>query len=295
MLFQYKITLNQDSIPYNNIPEKRTVYDSLLTNIYSDNTSPENVVDMDSLKVKTDTLIKDNRHEGVQMPFSIEQSDSIFGLLLLCFLFFTHIYNGGYTFLKENVTLLLYPEKSQRFHRQTTSKEMLYSYFLVFQAVVLMAIAIYDVFIENDPGLETLHKPLLRIILFMLLIGLFFGIKDILYRILGYLFDAQKGINQWRRTYVVAIEILGILYFLPVLLLVYSPYYHFQIITFMAILFLLVQLLLFYQIIIFFIREKFNFLYLIAYLCTFEILPYIFLFIGLAYLYRIDVFNTLWH
>lgn len=228
------------------------------------------------------------------MPFSIEQSDSIFGLLLLCFLFFTHIYNGGYTFLKENVTLLLQPEKSQRFHRQTTSKEVLYSYFLIFQAVVLISITIYDIFVENDQRLTPYNKPLGTILLFMLLTGLFFGAKDMFYKLLGYLFDVQRGVNQWRRTQVVAIEILGILYFLPVLLLVYSPHYHFQIIMFMAILFLFVQILLFYQIIIFFIREKFNFLYLITYLCTFEILPYIFLMIGLVYLYRIDVFNTLW-
>src|SRR5690606_2489510 len=108
------------------------------------------------------------------------------------------------------------------------------------------------------------------------------------------IFDEQKRMGVWRRTYIIGIEILGMLYFIPTLLLIYSNYYHLQIIIFMLILFLIVQLILFYQIIVFFIREKFNFLYLIAYLCTFEILPYIFLMIGLVYLYRIDVFNTLW-
>ncbi len=244
---------------------------------------------------KAETVEVDkSRHEGNRMPFTIEQTDGVFGLLLLCFLFFTHIYNGGYTFLKENISLLFTFDKKERIHRQTTSKEALYSYFLVFQAVVLMAIAIYDIFIETNSSVDGVRRPFVTILLFMVLIGLFFGIKDFIYRILGYVFDQGKQMAIWRRICVIAIEILGILYFIPTLLLVYSQYYHWQIIIFMIILFLFVQILLFYQIIIFFIREKFNFLYLIAYLCTFEILPYIFLLVGLAYLYRIDVFNTLW-
>ena len=66
-----------------------------------------------------------------------------------------------------------------------------------------------------------------------------------------------------------------------------------EILILILILFLIVQITLFYQIIVFFIGQKFNFLYLIAYLCTFEILPYVYLAIGLIQLYRTDVFNTL--
>ena len=273
--------------------------DSLYSNVFSDAIESEETLNVEirnQVELRTDTIAKDEpRHSGVHMPFTIEQSDSVFGLLLFCFLFFTHIYNGGYTFLKENVGLLMPWDKNDRIHRLTTTKEIFYSYFLVFQAIVLVAIAAYDIFIENDRSVDAVKGPFVTIILFIIFIGLFFGLKDLLYRFLGYLFDNKKPVAVLRRIYIVAIEILGMLYFLPVLLLVYSPYYHFQIIIFMVILFLIVQILLFYQIIVFFIREKFNFLYLIAYLCTFEILPYIFLFVGLAYLYKIDVFNTLWH
>jgi hypothetical protein len=233
-------------------------------------------------------------HDGVYMPFHIEQADGVFGLLLICFIFFAHIYNGGITFLKENMSLLFSSEKGKRIHSQTTVKEYLYSYFLIFQTIVLVSICIYDIFIEFDSQSEAVQRPFISILSYIALIGLFLGIKDVLYLILGYIFDEQKRIGVWRRIYIIGIEILGILYFIPTLLLIYANYYHLQIIIFMLILFLIVQLILFYQIILFFIREKFNFLYLIAYLCTFEILPYIFLMIGLVYLYRIDVFNTLW-
>ncbi|MBK5722377.1 DUF4271 domain-containing protein [Dysgonomonas sp. Marseille-P4677] len=240
-----------------------------------------------------DSSKKDFRHEGVRHPFAIEQSDSIFGLLLLCFVLFAHLYHGGFAHLKENISILFSSDKNKRIYGQTTAKEIIYSYFLIFQTVVLSSVCIYNIFIQLDTFSEGNGNPLVSIFSFILFICLFLGIKDFIYILFGYIFDMDREMKGWRRTYITAIEILGMLYFIPTLFLVYADYFHLQIVIFMLILFLIVQLILFYQIIVFFIREKFNFLYLIAYLCTFEILPYIFLIIGLAYLYKIDVFNIL--
>lgn len=234
-----------------------------------------------------------SRHFGSKLPFSMENTDGIFVLLLFCFLFFAHIYNGGVSFLKENLSLLFLSEREKRIHKQTTVKEILYGYFLVFQAIVLAAICVYDVFVEYNSS-EVVHTPFLTVITFILVIGLFLGAKDFIYKIIGYIFDQQKLMRTWRRISVVGIEILGILYFIPTLLLIYSNYYHLEIQVFMLLMFFVVQITLFYQIIIFFVNQKFNFLYLIAYLCTFEILPYIFLSTGLIYLYRTDIFTILW-
>ncbi|MDU1889118.1 MAG: DUF4271 domain-containing protein [Dysgonomonas sp.] len=225
---------------------------------------------------------------------SVEQTDGVFALLLICFLFFAHIYNGGISLLKENFSLLFSSEKRHRLYQQVTVKETLFGYFLLVQAIVLASICVYDVFVGYEPTAEGAKSPLITILSFIITISLFLLLKDLLYKFIGYIFDIQKSMNIWRRTYFATIEVLGILYFIPTLLLVYSDFYHFQVILFVLILFLLVQIILFYQIIIFFIREKFNFLFLIAYLCSFEILPYIFLSVGLIYLYRIDVLNTLW-
>ncbi len=240
-----------------------------------------------------DSKIDTSRHYGSKLPFSMESIDGIFVLILFCFLCFTHIYNGGISFLKENLSLLFRSEKEKRIHKQTTVKDMLYGYFLLFQAIILVAICVYDVFVEYDSSV-IVHTPFFTIITFILTIGLFLGVKDFIYKSIGYVFDQQNLMRSWRRVSVVSIEILGVLYFIPTLLLIYSNYYHLEILVFMLLLFLIVQITLFYQIIIFFVNQKFNFLYLIAYLCTFEILPYIFLSTGLIYLYRTDIFNTLW-
>lgn len=235
-------------------------------------------------------------HEGTPLPFNLEKVDGIFVLLIACFLIFGHIYNGGLTFVKENISLLFSSEKTLRGDKQITTREILYSYFLLFQGIVLIAIGIYDAIIETGDVVREIRplNSMVTILLFIIVIGLFLGFKDFVYRFIGYIFDLQQAMARWRRLSVISIEILGILYFIPVLFLVYFHQYHLQILVFMLILFLIVQITLFHQIIVFFINQKFNFLYLIAYLCTFEILPYIFLSTGLIYLYRIDYFNTLW-
>lgn len=272
------------------------LYDSL-AHISSNDLLEREVVD--TIKIDTIHAVKilhpeQPRYEGIHLPSTIGQTDSVFGLLLLSFLFFAHIYSGGFTMLKENVRLLFSSDKTPRVHRQITANETLYSFFLIFQAIVFMSVCIYDAFVEYDSLLIGYRHPLPTILAFIIFIALFFGAKNLLYIILGYIFDRRREVAVWQRTLAVSVEILGILYFIPTLLLLYTGVYGFQIIIFMIILFLLVQITLFYQIIIFFVGEKFNFLYLIAYLCTFEILPFVYLFIGLVYLYRIDVFNTLW-
>lgn len=50
-------------------------------------------------------------HEGVTKIFTLEQDDGVLALLVLCFLFFTRIFKGGFTFFKENIRLLFFDER----------------------------------------------------------------------------------------------------------------------------------------------------------------------------------------
>jgi hypothetical protein len=286
----------KDSISYISVARDSLAQDSLDRQIFSFSPLKGQMGEMTKqFAAHTEEKSVDGqfRHYGDDLPFSLEQTDGIFILILICFLFFTHIYNGGISFLKENISLLFSSDRSNRIRKQTTTKEVLYGYFLLFQAVILISICLCDAFIEYDPT-EVAAPPFFTIITFILFIGLFLGVKNFMYKIIGYIFDQQRLMNAWRQVSVISIEVLGVLYFIPTLLLIYSSYYHSEILLFMLMLFIIIQVTLFYQIIIFFVNQKFNFLYLIAYLCTIEILPYIFLSTGLIYLYRTDVFNILW-
>ena len=261
-------------------------------------------VEIDTVSVAVDTIAVadtkvmstyslEGQKEGIPLPVKLDRSDGIFALLLVCFLLLAHVYNGGVSFFKENILLVFSASKSEKLENQTTTKEIFYSYFLVFLAVLLISISLYEALDRFMPLAEGEKRPFATIGMFIVLILFFIIVKMMFNRLVGYIFDFDKRLNTWNRSYQVLLSMLGLLCFLPTLMLVYSSLWHSIIIGFVLILFLIVQVILFLRIIVFFIGQRFNFLYLIAYLCTIEILPYIFLGIGLVYLYRIDIFNTI--
>lgn len=242
---------------------------------------------------KSVSEVDTGRYNGVKLPFSLEQADAVFGLLLLCLLFFSHIYNGGLTFFKENIALLFLPSRNERLPSETTGRETLFTSFLVFQSLILAAICLYSYFIGKELPETNSLSPFVNIVSIAGLLGAFLLLKILGYKVLGYILDISFETKIWIRLNVLILQILGILYFIPTLLLVYSKVLHSQIIILILILFVLTQLTLFYRITAFFIREKFNYLFLIAYLCSSEIIPYIFLAVGLFLFYQNDVFNML--
>lgn len=238
------------------------------------------------------------RHEGITLPYTFERADSVFALLVICFFIFAYVYQGGFSLLRENLTMLFSIEKSSRRQYETTSRDVWNNYLLVFSSFILIAICVYDALatycgLNTETSATQDYASLLTIISFVLILVIFFLIKYLLNIFVGYVFDIKPNETGYRGANVIALEILGIIYFIPTLLLIYSDYWHLQIIGFMLISFLIVKLILFYRIIVYFIREKFNFLFLFAYLCSLEIIPYLFLALGLYLVYKMDVYNLI--
>ena len=234
------------------------------------------------------------RHNGIKPFFSIEQVDGVFALLLLCFLFLTHIYKGGFIFFRENAPLVFSMRKNVNQLSETTVSEFWYNFILVFQFILLSAIILFAFFLSKDNSYVP-PNSFLTIVLFMLTISLFGGIKYMIYKIIGYIFDIQEGIKIWLRSYMIMIEIMGLAAFIPVLFLVYSNYLQLALIVFFFALFIFSRLIIIYRITLFFLQENVNFLFLIAYLCSVEIIPYILLYEELLYLFKIDIISLLWH
>lgn len=249
---------------------------------------------IDSLELVANVPVKtfsmEGHKAGVLHPMRLDRSDGVFALLVICFLLLAHVYNGGLAFFKENITLVFSATKSESLETQNTSRDTVFSFFLVFLAVLLISISVYEGLDRFYPLLEVDKRPFVTIGSFVLLILSFVVAKMMINRFIGYVFDFGKHVEAWNRAYLVLFSILGLLCFFPTLMLVYSSYWHSIIIGFVLVLFLIVQVILFLKVIVFFIGQKFNLLYLIAYLCTIEILPYIFLGIGLVHLYNTDIF-----
>lgn len=294
--------LKQDSATYHPMNAKTRIpsKDSLSDNQFQAFASEVDTLVADSAIVDTVPQIIENkiifdkakddatRHDGVLLPFSLERTDYVFGLLILCLIFFAHI--GGLGFLKDNFGILTSLRKSEKIHKDTNIKETIFTYFLVLQTVVLISIVLYNELVELYPYLSKGTSPMKCILLFVVVIALFILVKLLFYRIVGYIFDIKEITKIWSKTFITISELLGILFFIPTVLLIYSNYLHLQIATLMLILLIFAQIILFYKIAVFFIREKFNFLFLIVYLCSSEIIPYLFLAGALIFIYSTDIF-----
>lgn len=244
-------------------------------------------------KLTTERLQQNSGHEGVNKVFTLEQDDGVLALLVLCFLLFTRIFKGGFTFFKENACLLFSTRESLNLFSETTVTEFWFNFILIFQTILLSSVVLFDTFLESDEYKLPQHS-FYTIILFMLTIFVFLLFKYLLYKVLGYLFDLHDQMKIWLRSCTIVLSMLGIIAFVPTLMIVYSQNFHDYLLIFFLILFIISQLILFYRIIAFFLQEDVNFFFLIAYLCGVEIVPYIILYQVLVYLYKVDLIGLLW-
>lgn len=236
----------------------------------------------------------DNQKTGLDLPQVLGHSEGLFALLVICFLLLSYFLQGGIDFFRQNAKMLISPLKREKLEDQiATSKSTFSFYFLVFLAILLIAIFVYIGLRRFTTYSELYASPFVIIVLFTVLIALFVFVKVMVNKMIGYVFDTQKKMDIWNHSFLLLLAMLGLVYLVPALILIYAGFGHGVILALVTLLFLVVQILLLARIVTFFIRQRFSILFLIAYLCTLEIIPYIFLGVGLVYLYKIDVFNML--
>lgn len=264
-----------------------------------DSAVDQNVVVDSLVDVKADSIsrvqliveVEDNRQEGILLPNNLERVDGVFGLLLICFTFFSLV--GGINFLRENFSIFYSFKRNSDLQKDPNIRETFFLYFLILQTIILISIGLYAVLLDAYPDQPGASYPLLYILLFVLIIGIAFLLKLLFYRFIGYIFDIRETMKVYSRTYVIMTAVLGILFFIPILLLIYSNYWHLQIDIILLVILVIASVLLFFKVVAFFVREKFNFLFMIVYLCTAELIPYLFLGITLITLYRTDIFQVI--
>lgn len=230
---------------------------------------------------------------GNNKMFTLEQDDGVFALLLFCFFCITRIYKDSSSFFTENTRLIFSMRENVNLFAQTTIKEFWFNFVLIFQSILLTSIILFDYFLVSDENATPQHS-FYTITLFIVVISLFMSIKYLFYKFVGWLFDIQTKISIWMRTYMIVFEMVGIIAFIPTLILVYSLNLQSLVFSFLVIIFIVSRIILFYRASVFFFQTKVNILYLITYLCSVEIIPYIFLFYFLKYLYKIDLTSLLW-
>jgi hypothetical protein len=114
----------------------------------------------------------------------------------------------------------------------------------------------------------------------------FYLLKQILYRMLGAIFATDEQHSAWRMGYTAATGFWGVLLYAPVLWLAFIETQPRIPAIMFVILYVLWRIIIIYKTICIFNIKGIAFLYIILYLCAQEILPLIFLYEGIIYLYN---------
>jgi hypothetical protein len=168
--------------------------------------------------------------------------------------------------------------------------------FLKFQAIFLCALFLYLVYchytdIQSREFLAT-----------GITVGVFFGItylfylaKQLMYVLYGRIFSENGKYRLWRSNYDILSYLWGMSLYLPVLWSILQPNHLMDALLAFVIFYLLFRFTIIYMTIRIFYNKNTGLLYLSSYLCAQEIVPLLFLYEGLNYLYNAIEASTLWH
>lgn len=264
-------------------------YDSLHFSYTLDSTAVKSY----QLSASSTSLGSFKGYSGNQIPSMLKHHDSIFLSLLLCFVLICKIIQRGYRFFFEGFRLLTTFREKKDLFNEITIKEFWGNLFLILLPSFLVSLLAYQYLQNSDDVLRQSSHIWLTLTGFILIIAGFLSLKYLFYLLIGYTFDIRDFVHQYLRAYLILLELLGILIFVPTLVYLYAGAYQQVVLIIVAILFLIIRLILFSRLIAFFFNKKVNFLFGIIYLCSVEIIPYIFIIMGFAYLYKENIFCIL--
>ncbi|MBP1617794.1 MAG: hypothetical protein H6Q14_1621 [Bacteroidetes bacterium] len=234
-----------------------------------------------------------NGFQGEAIPQMLKHQDSIFLSLLFCFFLISKIIQRGHRFFFEGLRVLFTFREKRDVFNEITIKEFWGNLFLILLPAFLMALLSYQFLQNTDDVLRPSTHVWMTIGGFTLVIMAFLFVKYLFYLLIGYTFDESGFTQKYLRVYLVLMELFGILVFIPTLVFLYAGVNQEITLIVVLILFLITRIILFSRIIVFFFNKKVNFLFGIAYLCSVEIIPYLFLVLGFVFLYKEDFFCIL--
>ena len=210
--------------------------------------------------------------------------DVIFSLLLSLLVAFAVIFRANYQYFIKMLKDVVYLKERQNLFDETAGKSgAFFRHFMIFQALFLCSIALFTIARVKGTVSHLGEKEVLFAIVFIFcVLLLFFQFKQFCNSLLGFVFNAIMG--SW-----------GILLYIPVLWLLFVGSKTLAPVILFCIFYFLCRFVIIYKTIRIFHKNNVGLLYISLYLCTQEILPLIFLYEGMIFLYNFIETSTLWH
>jgi hypothetical protein len=215
-------------------------------------------------------------------------NDLIFSLLLALLIVFALIFHVNYRLFAKMIRDVFHIKDRLSLFEDIDGNETVFHSFMVFQALFLCSLTFFISgraygYISDYP---TISSNLQIIALIFIVLLSFYLFKQLMNGLLGMVFADAEQYKTWRIGYSASISSWGVLLYVPVLWMAFIgtqlgiPVFMF------AVLFLLWRLVIIYKTIRIFNIKNAGLINIILYLCGQEILPLIFLYEGIIYLYN---------
>lgn len=217
-----------------------------------------------------------------------QQTDDLLlsGLLvfLMVFAFMLHFYPHQFIkLLKDSFSM----KRRQSLFDKPVNESRIFQYFMLVQSIVMCGYILFLFLLRYGYSTaEDIYSILYEASCYTALLAAFFMAKQCLYFILGMVFGDSEKYRWWRNGYNAIIGIWGVTLYIPAIwLILIGIEYKIPIIMFVS-LYVFCRFAIIHKIIRIFYTKNKGFFYVSLYLCAQEILPLLFLYKGVMYMYN---------
>ncbi|WP_234997948.1 DUF4271 domain-containing protein [Parabacteroides sp. Marseille-P3160] len=223
-------------------------------------------------------------------------SDVVFSLMFFLLFLFALLFRANRHYFAQMLGDLFSVKDRKSLFEDSVADDFQIRTFLVFQALFLCCIILFSgVYAYGKISIPSVKAVCVLLLLLFCVFFAFYQFKQAMNYILGWVFADAEKYRLWKTHYNVIMGFWGIFLYLPALWIVFFG----ELIIVPVIMFLFFyiscRILLIYKTLRIFYIKNSGLLYLSLYLCAQEILPIVFLYEGLIYLYNIIETSTLWH
>jgi MFS family permease len=222
--------------------------------------------------------------------------DTLLLLVLLLLALFAIIFRIHFPLFVRILNEPFSMKERQSLFDERTRDNPFFTGFLKFQALFLCALFAYLVY-GNFIGFQNLRlfSNAGMMMIFFGILGFFYLFKQCMYLLNGFVFSEKDNYKHWNATYHNLFCLWGISLYVPVLWLILDHEHPAETMLLFAFIYACFRFTLIYMTVRIFYNKNTGILYLSSYLCAQEIVPLLFLYEGMNYLYNTIEVSTLWH
>ncbi len=232
---------------------------------------------------------------GIRLAEGQLGNDIVLSLFLCMLVLFAIHFRRNAPYYMKIFPSLIHTKERQSLFDESIGNTYQNHLFGSFQFVFLYTLIVFMLFVAvGRIGLVDSKTTFIYLLAIFGVLLLFFLFKQLIYFVLGIVFAEQNKYHLWKDSYFYAIDLWGILLYLPTVLLLFAGKIHVVPLVLLIILYLSNRIIIILKAIRIFFNKKTSVLLIILYLCALEILPLLFLYEGLIFINYIIEINSLW-